>query len=75
MADSGINARTIRTARRRLGESQARFAARFGVHQSTLHRWETGGPPENGPVAMLIGHVIASLPRAAKPPARQRVGA
>lgn len=33
----------IRAARAELGESQAEFARRFGVNQSTVHRWETRG--------------------------------
>jgi transcriptional regulator with XRE-family HTH domain len=33
----------IKSARAELGESQAEFARRFGVAQSTVHRWETRG--------------------------------
>lgn len=38
----------IKTVRETLGESQARFGERFGVDQSTVHRWETEGLPKRG---------------------------
>ena len=38
----------VRSVRESLGESQARFAERFGVNQVTIHRWEKKGLPEHG---------------------------
>lgn len=51
----------IRLAREATDESQAAFAARFGVHQATIHRWETRGPPTRGPGAMAIEQIIAGI--------------
>lgn len=44
-----MDAQVIRRARDLTGESQSAFGARFGVDQSTAHRWETLGPPPRGP--------------------------
>jgi transcriptional regulator with XRE-family HTH domain len=52
----------LREARERLGETQAAFAARLGVDQSTIHRWETNGPPDRGPAKIAIESVLAGLP-------------
>lgn len=49
-----MDAQLIRKAREVAGESQAAFAARFGVDQSTVHRWETDGPPVRGPAKMAL---------------------
>lgn len=38
---------TIKAARASLGESQEEFARRFGVHQSTIARWEARGVKDN----------------------------
>lgn len=51
----------ILTARRRLGESQAKFGKRFGVEQNTIHRWETIGIPETGTTRALIERVLTDL--------------
>lgn len=51
----------IKRARQRLGESQAAFAKRFGVNQSTLQRWETGGVTESGTARIAIEYVLAEL--------------
>lgn len=40
-----ITADRIAEVRKRLGESQADFGTRFGVHQSTIDRWESEGVP------------------------------
>lgn len=37
----------IKAARASLGESQEEFARRFGVHQSTVARWEARGIKDN----------------------------
>jgi transcriptional regulator with XRE-family HTH domain len=52
----------IRAARAALGESQSAFAERFGVDQSTIHRWETDGPPGRGAARKAIEHVLGDLP-------------
>lgn len=58
----------IKETRVRLGESQAAFAERFGIDQSTLHRWETDGPPERGPARKMVELVLSGIeaPEAAK---------
>lgn len=59
----------IRRTRERLGESQGTFGARFGVDQSTVHRWETGGVPTRGTTRMAIERVLADLSTASAQPA------
>ena len=44
----------IKEMRASLGESQVFFAARFGVDQSTVHRWETDAPPKRGPALLAL---------------------
>lgn len=61
----------IREARDSTGESQAAFAKRFGIDQSTLHRWETNGPPERGAAGRLIDHVMAGLGRKPRTPPQE----
>lgn len=51
----------VRAARDVMQESQAAFGARFGVDQSTIHRWETKGPPGRGPARIAIERVLADL--------------
>lgn len=51
----------IREARNRLGESQTVFGERFGVDQSTIHRWETDGPPERGAAGKAIERLLGEL--------------
>jgi len=51
----------IKSARVGLGESQAAFGERFGVDQSTVHRWETDGPPERGAAGKAIERVLVDL--------------
>lgn len=58
---SEITAETIKSARTRLDESQEAFAKRFRVDQSTLHRWETEGPPSRGAARLAIEHVLSNL--------------
>ena len=56
MTDSEVD---IRALRERLGESQAAFGDRFGVDQSTIHRWETKGCPRRGPARRMIDDLVA----------------
>jgi len=56
-----LSAETIRSTRAHIGESQAAFAQRFGVNQSTVHRWETEGPPTTGPGRRMIEQVIREI--------------
>ncbi|WP_316172452.1 helix-turn-helix domain-containing protein [Bradyrhizobium sp. SZCCHNRI2049] len=56
-----MDASLIREARERIGESQAAFAERFGVDQSTVHRWETNGPPARGPARRLIERELQAI--------------
>lgn len=56
-----VTGETVKSARERLGETQEAFARRFGVDQSTVHRWETDGPPERGTAGMMIERVLTDL--------------
>lgn len=56
----------IKAARIGLGESQATFGERFGVDQSTVHRWETEGPPERGAAGKMIERVLGDLAAASE---------
>lgn len=51
----------IKRVREERKESQEAFAGHFGVDQTTIHRWETGGVPSRGPAAALIERVLADL--------------
>lgn len=44
-----------------LKESQAQFAKRFGVAQTTVHRWEENGPPERGAAGLALERVLEDL--------------
>jgi DNA-binding transcriptional regulator YiaG len=56
-----VTAADIRVARARIDETQEQFAARFGVHRSTLAGWEKDGPPDEGAARALINRVLAEL--------------
>ena len=53
----------VRATRRRLGLSQAAFAAKFGFHPATLRNWEQGRTRPDGPARVLLT-VIARHPEA-----------
>lgn len=55
----------IKKAREAAGESQAAFGERFGVDQSTVHRWETAGPPTRGSARKMVERVLADIGAAA----------
>ena len=59
-----VKSSQIKKARDRLGESQAQFAKRFGVNQSTIQRWEKGRAPESGMAAALIQRVLSEIKEA-----------
>jgi DNA-binding transcriptional regulator YiaG len=63
-----VSAEQIKRARNEvLKESQEAFARRFGVVQTTIHRWETDGPPTRGPGRMAIERVLNEIqPEAAQ---------
>ena len=44
----------IKSVRAALEESQAEFGSRFGVDQTTVHRWETKGLPERGAAKVAV---------------------
>lgn len=46
---------------KRLKESQAKFASRFGVNQSTVNRWEKNGIPERGTARMAVERVLEEI--------------
>ena len=52
-----------RATRRRLGLSQAAFAAKFGFQAATLRNWEQGRTRPDGPARVLLA-VIARHPEA-----------
>jgi DNA-binding transcriptional regulator YiaG len=54
-------AEQIKAVRLRLKESQAVFAARFGVDQSVISRWEAKGPPSRGTAQIAIDHLLEQL--------------
>jgi len=56
-----IKAATIRRVRKALGESQTAFGRRFGVNQSTVHRWEFEGIPKKGATRIAVAHVLSTL--------------
>jgi putative transcriptional regulator len=53
----------VRAMRRRLGLSQAAFAAKFGFQPATLRNWEQGRTRPDGPARVLLT-VIARHPEA-----------
>jgi putative transcriptional regulator len=53
----------VRSVRRRLGLSQAEFAAKFGFCPATLRNWEQGRTRPDGPARVLLA-VIARHPEA-----------
>lgn len=46
-----------------LGESQEKFASRFGLTQGAVSRWETDGPPQKGLVARALEKLRARTER------------
>jgi putative transcriptional regulator len=53
----------VRKVRRRLGLSQAAFAAKFGFQAATLRNWEQRRTRPDGPARVLLA-VIAQHPEA-----------
>lgn len=53
----------VRELRRKLGLSQAAFAAKFGFQPATLRNWEQGRTRPDGPARVLLV-VIAQHPEA-----------
>lgn len=51
----------VKKARDDLKESQAAFGARFGVDQSTVHRWETHGIPKRGTAQFVVEKFLEEL--------------
>jgi DNA-binding transcriptional regulator YiaG len=56
-----ISAKQVKDARLALGENQTAFAVRFFVDQSTIHRWETDGPPESGPAVIMLRQLLTEI--------------
>lgn len=55
------SAEMVRVAREKLGETQAVFAARFGVDQTTVHLWERNGLPRRGTARVAVERLLAEL--------------
>lgn len=51
----------IKALRTSLGESQAEFASRFGVYQTTIHRWETEGLPARGTARKAVERLLEDM--------------
>ena len=51
----------ILAMRLKLQESQTVFAARFGVRQTTVSRWETRGVPDHGPTKMMVEQLFREV--------------
>lgn len=58
-----VTGNDIKEARTRLGESQATFAARIGVNQATIHRWETEGLPARGLTRRAVERLLQEIPQ------------
>jgi DNA-binding transcriptional regulator YiaG len=56
-----ITAKQIKLARTKLGETQVKFAQRLGVDQSTVHRWETAGPPSTSYAQQFLTKKLAGM--------------
>ena len=56
-----ITAEQIKQARLAVGETQATFAERFGVHQTTVHNWEINGAPTDGTAGKAIERVLGEI--------------
>ena len=56
----------IKRHRERVGETQATFARRFNVNQTTISRWETGELAMAEGIALVaVEYVLAELARQA----------
>jgi DNA-binding XRE family transcriptional regulator len=53
-------ATSLKRVRKMLGETQTQFAARIGVNQATVSRWEVEGP-QTGPARMLATRIVADI--------------
>lgn len=51
----------VKSIRKALGESQEVFGDRFGVNQTTVHRWETKGIPARGTARTAIHRLVCDL--------------
>lgn len=51
----------IKRTREALEESQAVFGIRFGVDQSTVHRWESKGPPARGAARKALEEALPEI--------------
>jgi len=58
-----ITSKAIRKARDALDETQAQFAARIGIDQATVSRWETGRLPKKGVAQALLRRVMEDIER------------
>lgn len=66
-----VTADEIRKVRQSREESQEVFGAHFGVDQSTIHRWETGGVPQRGATAVGIEKILFELRNATDAPQQE----
>jgi len=57
------NITNIRDVRDQLAMSQADFAAKLGVDQSTISLWEKNGPPKRGLIRAALESKLAEMVR------------
>lgn len=53
-----MTATKLKALRRKLNLSQAALAAKIGVDQSTVHRWEAGTRKIGGPASRLLSQLV-----------------
>jgi len=58
-----ITSEAIRKARDALNETQGQFAARIGINQATVSRWESGSLPKKGVAQALLRRVMDDINR------------
>jgi DNA-binding transcriptional regulator YiaG len=58
----------VRGIRRRLKLTQKAFAAKLGVAQMTISRWESGECPVRASMRLALRAVVAAEPKPAKRP-------
>ncbi len=51
----------FKALRKALGDNQTQFAARLGIDQSAVSRWEKRGVPRTGPARMAIEMLTREL--------------
>jgi putative transcriptional regulator len=61
-----VDAKNIRTVRKRSGMTQQQFAATFGIGLGTLQKWERGERRPSGAAQSLLKVMQANMPAVVK---------